>query len=214
MAQDNAFSVGGVALRISRLAADGTLVKGASAAYVTKKFVSINFTPEYEAGDEFTTKNAAGTICATWKQPDSLKRITLSLEVCDPDTELHQILAGGQLLSKNGRSVGWASPQVGEDATPNGVAIEAWSYAGLDGKRAGQDPYWRWVFPYAQVRPSGERALQNGIMAVNFEGWGVGNTGFGTGPDTTDPWSYASDRPYQYVRTSTVPAGQGFVTVT
>src|SRR4030095_3039512 len=99
MAQDNASSVAGVAIRLTRLAADGSLVTGASASYVTKKFVSLGFTPEYETGDEFTTKAADGSVCVTWKAPDTLKRVTLSVALCDPDPEFSEMMAGGTLLS-------------------------------------------------------------------------------------------------------------------
>jgi len=65
MAQDNASSVAGLAIRLTRLDASGTLVVGASASYVSKKFVSLGFTPEYESGDEFTTKAADGSVCVS-----------------------------------------------------------------------------------------------------------------------------------------------------
>lgn len=213
MAQDNASSVAGVAIRLTRLNADGALITGASASYVTKKFVSLGFTPEYETGDEFTTKAADGSVCATWKSPDTLKRVTLSIALCDPDPEFSEMIAGGTLLSAGGKSVGWKAPLVGVDATPNGVAIEVWSIANVGGRQAAVNPFWHWVFPYAQMHMAGERAIQNDLLATSFEGWAVGNTGFGDGP-AAPLWPFAADAPIAYARTTSIPVGTGYQTVT
>jgi hypothetical protein len=211
--QDNASSVAGVAIRLTRLAADGSLVTGASASYVTKKFVSLGFTPEYETGDEFTTKAADGSVCVTWKAPDTLKRVTLSVALCDPDPEFSEMMAGGTLLSAGGKSVGWKAPLVGVDATPNGVAIEVWSIANVGGRQATVNPYWHWIFPYAQMHMAGERAIQNDLLATSFEGWAVGNTGFGDGP-AAPLWAFASDAPIAYARTTSIPVGTGYQAAT
>lgn len=212
MSSDNASSVAGMAIRLTRLAADGTLAIGASASYVTKKFVSLGFTPEYESGDEFTTKAADGSVCVSWKAPDTLKRVTLSIALCDPDPEFTEMIAGGTLLTAGGKSVGWQAPLVGTDATPNGVAIEVWSIANVGGRQAAVNPYWHWVFPYAQMHSAGERAIQNDLMATSFEGWAVGNSGFGDGP-AAPQWPFSSDSPVAYARTTAIPTGTGYQAV-
>ena len=213
MAHDNASSVAGMAIRLTRLQANGSLVTGPSASYVTKKFVSLGFTPEYETGDEFTTKAADGSVCATWKAPDTLKRVTLSIALCDPDPEFTEMIAGGTLLTKGGKSIGWKAPLVGADATPNGVAIEVWSIANVGGRQAAENPYWHFVFPYAQMHMAGERAIQNDLMATSFEGWAVGNPGFTDGP-AVPQWPFAADSPVQYARTDAIPAGTGYQSAT
>lgn len=213
MAQDNASSVGGLAIRLTRLDAAGLTVVGPSASYVTKKFVSLGYTPEYEDGEEFTTKAADGSVCASWKTPKTLKRVTLSIALCDPDPEFSEMIAGGTLLAGSGtmagKSVGWKMPLVGVDATPNGVAIEVWAFANVGGRATGPAPYWHYVFPYAQMALTGERAIQNDMMATSFEGWAVGNTGFGDGP-AAPVWPFAADAPAQMARTSTIPVGTGY----
>lgn len=213
MAHDNASSVAGMAIRLTRLSASGDLVTGPSASYVTKKFVSLGFTPEYETGDEFTTKAADGSVCVTWKAPDTLKRVTLSIALCDPDPEFTEMISGGTLLSAGGKSVGYKAPLVGVDATPNGVAIEVWSIANVNGRQAATNPYWHWVFPYTQMHQAGERAIQNDLLATSFEGWGVGNAGFGDGP-AAPLWPFAADAPVAYARTTSIPVGTGYQTVT
>jgi hypothetical protein len=211
---DYASSVQGVALRVCTLDATGAPLVGTGTGYVTNAFMSLGWTPEYEAGQEITEKAADGSVCINYQEPDVLKRVTLSLAICAPEPELTAILNGGTLLSTTGSSpvvVGYASPDAGEEGTPNGVGIEVWSRAIVGGKPATVRPYWRWVFPYAKLRLDGERRLENGAMANTFAGWGLGNSVFDTGPGTD--WLYSSSQPFQYARDTTFPSTQGPINI-
>jgi hypothetical protein len=213
--QDYAASIQGVSIRVTRLDANGNLLNGAGDSYTTSAFMRMSFTPEYEEGDEITEKSANGSVCVTYKSPDTLKRITMELAICEPDPELTNLISGGLLLRKNlgtfgtpnNKSVGWAAPAVGDDPAGNGVAIEVWSLAIKDGKKATSLPYFHWVFPYAKLRQSGDRAIENGLMANTFEGYGLGNINFADGID--DRWEFpvAAERPYSYARTNWAPTG-------
>jgi hypothetical protein len=103
-------------------------------------------------------------------------------------------------------SVGWAAPAIGDDPAGNGVAIEVWSFAVADGKRASTNPYFHWIFPYARLRQSGDRVIENGLLANTFEGYGIGNTSFSGGPDGRWSWTEVTDRPYAYARSDWSPS--------
>lgn len=216
--QEYAASIQGVSIRVTRLDAAGNLLNQPGDSYTTSAFMRISFTPEYEEGDEITEKSANGAICVSYKAPDTLKRITMELAICEPDPELTNLVSGGLLLRKNlgtdsstnanFKSVGWASPGVGDDPAGNGVAIEAWSFAVKDGKRAASLPYFHWVFPYVRLRQSGDRVIENGMLATTFEGYGLGNTLFGDGLDSRWEFPLATERPYSYARTSWAPTGR------
>ena len=219
--QEYAASIQGVGIRVTRLDSVGNLLNRAGDSYTTNTFIRVSFTPEYEEGDEITEKSANGSVCVTYKSPDTLKRITMELAVCDPDPELTNLVSGGLLLRKNlgtfadpnNKSIGWASPAVGDDPSGNGVSIEVWSRAIADGKPAATNPYFKFVFPYVKLRSSGDRVIENGLMANTFEGYGLGNDLFSTGPD--DRWEFpaATDRPYSYSRADWAPSGlRGFYT--
>ena len=215
--QDYAASIQGVSIRVTRLDAAGNLLTGAGDSYTTSAFMRVSFTPEYEEGDEITEKNANGVVCVTYKSPDTLKRITMELAICEPDPELSNLISGGLLLRKdvNGvsKSVGWAAPGVGDDPAGFGVAIEAWSHAISSGKKATTLPYFHWVFPYAKLRQSGDRVIENGMLATTFEGYGLGNSLFASGPDQRWEFPVAAERPYSYARTDWAPVGlKGFYT--
>lgn len=217
--QDYAASVQGVAIRVTRLDAAGNLLNGPGDSYTTSAFLRTSFTPEYEEGDEIVEKSADGTVCVSYKAPDTLKRITMEVAICDPDTELSALMSGGLLLRKNfgsfaspdNKSVGWAAPAVGDDPAGNGVAIECWSFAVKDGKRASSLPYFHWVFPYVKLRQSGDRVIENGLLANTFEGYGLGNIEFGAGLDGSWEYPVATERPYAYARADKAPQGlKGF----
>lgn len=217
--QDYAASVQGVSIRVTRLDAAGNLLNEAGDSYTTSAFLRMSFTPEYEEGDEIVEKSADGTVCVSFKAPDTLKRVTMELAICEPDTELSQLLSGGLLLRKNfgtyaapdNLSIGYAAPGVGDDPAGNGVAIEVWSFAVKDGRRASTRPYFHWIFPYAKLRQSGDRVIENGLLANTFEGYGLGNELFGSGLDERWEFPLASERPYAYVRDSWAPTGlKGF----
>jgi hypothetical protein len=215
--QDYAASIQGVSIRVTRLDAAGNLLNGAGDSYTTSAFMRVSFTPEYEEGEEITEKGANGVICVSYKAPDTLKRITMELAICEPDPELSQLLSGGLLLRKTVnnevKSVGWAAPGVGDDPAGNGVAVECWSHAVKGGKRAATLPYFHWVFPFAKFRQSGDRVIENGMLANTFEGYGLGNVNFGAGPDGRWEFPVAAERPYSYARASYAPVSlQGFYT--
>lgn len=221
--QEYAASIQGVSIRVTRLDAAGNLMGGSGDSYTTSAFMRVSFTPEYEEGDEITEKGANGVVCVTYKAPDTLKRITMELAICEPDPELSALISGGLLLRKNlgtvedpnHKSIGWAAPGVGDDPAGNGVAIEVWSHAVKDGKKAGVLPYFHWVFPYVKMRQSGDRVIENGLMANTFEGYGLGNVNFKSGLDGRWEFPVAAERPYAYARTDWAPTGlNGFYTWT
>lgn len=113
-------------------------------------------------------------------------------------------------------TVGYAAAVIGVDSNPNGSALEVWSKAIVNGRQASVNPYWQWVFPYVQLRPTGERVVENGLLANTFSGWGTGNAMFDTGTTVhaVAAWPFISDRPYQYARTSSLPNNsRGYVAI-
>jgi hypothetical protein len=219
--QDYAASIQGVSIRVTRLDAAGTLLNEPGDSYTTSAFMRVSFTPEYEEGDEIVEKSANGTICVSYKAPDTMKRVTMELAICEPDPELTQLMSGGLLLRKNlgtfaapdRKSIGWASPAVGDDPAGNGVAIEVWSFAVKDGKRAANLPYFHWVFPFCRLRQSGDRVIENGMLASTFEGYSLGNVSFNSGLDERWEFATATERPYSYARSYWAPTGRkGFYT--
>ncbi len=220
MAQNYAASVQGVCIRVARLSATGAPVVGPLGSYVMSAFIRASFTPEYEEGERITEKNAQGGVCVDYKAPDTLQRVTLELAICNPDPELTEMLAGGTLLTDaeaTPNNVGYAAPEAGVDSNPNGCSLEVWSNAVANSKRAAVNPYFHWIFPKVDLKPTGDRTFENGLLANVFSGTGTGNAEWLDGPGATaTAWPYpaVSGRPYAYARVAAAPTGvNGYVPV-
>lgn len=101
-------------------------------------------------------------------------------------------------------AIGYRAPEVGEDPLPNGVSVELWSRAVVDGAFATELPYIHWVIPRARLRLSDTLSLgAEDAMTPTFEGYEIQNPNWGDGPE--GDWPYASDRVWQYARVATVP---------
>lgn len=207
MASEHAASVQGVALRVCKLGADGKPLVGPKSSIVTDAFMKFGFSSEYTTGDEIEEKAANGNVCIYFQPDDVLKRVTFSLSICNPSPELHEMLVGGNILlpSSGTDAIGYAAPATGIASTPNGVAFEVFSRAIVAGRPAAELPFWRWVFPYAKMKFTGERTLENGAMANEFEGWGIGNAAYGKG--AAGDWPFQTDRAFQYARAAVAPIG-------
>lgn len=288
---DYAASLQAVALRVSRVGTDGGPVPGPRNSYVTDSFTRAAFTPEYEAGEEFTQKNAAGRMCVNYKDKDTFKQANLEIAICAPEPDLYGLLGGGSTfyatssrtitnkalatnvatlttsvahgfsvgntvtvsgvdatfdgtylisavptattftyaktaanvtsasatgtaVSATGTdSIGWGSPAPGDEIGEEGLAIEVWSRAIVNGRPAVNRPYFHWLWPYATLRLEGERALENGLMAHVFSGHSVGNADWAPGLPT-NAWPVDTKSAVGFVRTDSVPnVTNGWVTV-
>jgi hypothetical protein len=197
---------------------DGTITTG---VYTTDAFLRVQFTPEYEEGQEITERNANGSFCVRYKEPDRLKWTNLELAICDPDPELTHLLAGGSLIYNpdDGTVIGWAAPEetaVGGAYEPPHVAMEVWSYAVTGDRKDTVYPYYWWVFPDAQLTPTEDRIIENGLLANTFAGKSVGNPSFGVGPDPSNPWpapnQTSSSFAYARCTGAYIPATRGWWT--
>lgn len=129
---DCASSIQLCALRVARLAADGTTPAGATNMYVTDKLAELGITPQYEEGDEITVKGGCGQILVAFKDMDRLKRLEISLTLESVDPELIELCTGSTLITTGGQSMGFSLPAVGAAAI-NGVSLEGWSKAWIGG---------------------------------------------------------------------------------
>lgn len=215
--QDYASSVQGVALRATRLNADGTLQNGADASYVMERFVSVGYTPAYDGGTSINLQGANGAMLVSYQTKNVLLRADMTIGIADPDPEFSEIMSGGTIFTDDTTpnapvSVGWTPAPSGTVSNPNGTALEVWSNAIAGGRRATVRPYHHYVFPRVYVDPTGDRSFENGVMGNEFSGYSEGNPGFADGP--TGDWEGTSDNPYQHMRVATAPTGiNGYVAV-
>lgn len=203
MPPDGAGSVQTLRMRIARLDSTGATPAGASNMYVTDTVVKIDTKPVYVAGDEVEEKNGSGALCLTYSPQPSFKRVDLTLQVCTMDEELNEILGGGSVLTNAGATVGYAAPTVGTVPMPNGISLEFWTLAVINGAPAATNPYRWWALPRVYLRKTDQSFDSKGHMPT-FEGYGIENPNWGNGPDNL--WLLGSGRAIQRQRAATLPS--------
>lgn len=197
-------SVFALGLRVVRLGASGAPIVGEGNAYVTDNLVKLGFTLEMRNGPEVEKLNGLGRACLYYQAPPSVKKLTVdSLEVCYPDPELDEFLAGGDVLVDGAAApIGYAAPEVGSIPNVDGLAIEAWSHAITDEGLDDDLPYIRWLFPREFLAMQG-REMGTSAMNSEFKGHGLQNANYGNG--AFNDWTYESSRVFQYYKVADMP---------
>ncbi|GIV00859.1 MAG: hypothetical protein KatS3mg014_2531 [Actinomycetota bacterium] len=206
MATECAGQVQACAIRVVRLAADGSPIQGPDNMVVSDALVSLTATPVYTDGDEVELKNACGSVVVSAIGDDSFKRIDVTLEIARPDPHLAELLSTGDVLSPpSGAPKGFAFPAIGP-ITDYGVSIELWAKRIVEGTQDSAYPWWRWLFPRVKNLRLGERRIENGVLVSTYSGRAFGNPEWLDGPEGDWPYpTVPSDRPAQYIPAATIP---------
>lgn len=193
--------VQGCALRVTRLADDGSPIAGANNLYVTDAMTQLGVATVKKDGDEFEVPNACGSICVNYKAPDTYKRLDVTLGLCIRDPQLLEILAGGTTLTSGG-AVGYAYPALGGEGN-DGVAIEVWTRRILPGGASDPTfPYERILLPRVYLFHD-DVTIENAPVVAQLSGFAVENEQFLDGPQ--NDWVVASDRVLQSLPVATIP---------
>lgn len=196
-------SILAVAMRVALLDAAGATPAGPDSMYVTDALVQFQWQPTIENGLDLMQRKGNGDLCVFTKTPDITKRYEVTLNLCTPDPELVQLLAGGVLLETSSTAVGYGAPLLGQDPTPNGVSVEIWSEAITGDVPAADNPYFWWAFPKVKFEKMEQTTLEAGIKATSYSGYMYENPGWGDGPN--NDWTWNSDRAFQWVRSDSFP---------
>lgn len=92
-------SIKGKVMRITRLDDCGNLITGPNAFVVSEGFIKVTWAPEVEKGEEYTQKNAWGDFCISEKDPDRVKWINTTIQLCEIDPAILDIIGGADPLT-------------------------------------------------------------------------------------------------------------------
>jgi len=121
--------IGARRLRVTRLDHCGRPVYGDCSTGISDGFVSVEFDPEIQEGEDYTLRNAAGELCVSERGPDALQWINVSIEFCNVDPELWQIMnpTWKTVTNARGEVTGF---RIGEKfSDEQGFALEVWPKA-------------------------------------------------------------------------------------
>lgn len=166
-------------MRLVRLDSCGIAVTGATGQLVTKGFVSVQASPQYEAGDEFTAKNGSGDLCLNKKNPDRLKRYDLTITLCEVDPHAIEMLTGARLIVSGTDGIGNA---FSEDPNTAALAMELWQDVAVDECEGGAAQYVHHVFPFVENGRLADLTFENGPTSFVVNASTRKNPNYGDGP--------------------------------
>lgn len=173
--------VRGKRVRVTELDTCGAPVTGGTGAYVVSDgFIQVEITAEIEDGDEYVQKNADGKLCINLRSPDSLKRLTATIDWCKVDPDIVNLITGYPQEMDGADAVGF---RIQEGEADTNWGLELWT--GLDDDTctvAGDLEYGYLLLPYLTGSTLGDITIENGASTFQTTGYTKGNSGWGVGP--------------------------------
>lgn len=182
----------GTHYRLVKVDACGVPVTGATSLVVTSKgFVQVVMEPQYEDGQEFFERNADGLPCVNQKDAPTLKRMQLTIDLCEVDPVGVTYALSARLLDTTSNpttGTGWA---MSEGAPSNKYSLEVWQRVAGSGAcdASGLQRYIYNAWPHLGNTQIGSYTIENGrstvqLIAESF----AASTQWGNGPGSGTSW--------------------------
>lgn len=169
--------VRGKRVRVTELDVCGAPVTGNSYV-VSDGFVQVAITSEIEDGDEYVQKNADGALCVNERAPDSLKRLNVTVDWCNVDPDIINLITGYPTELDGSDVVGF---RIQEGEADTMWALEVWTGLGNQNCDTGV-MYGYMLLPLITGSTLGDITIENAAATFQTTGYTQGNSGWGTGP--------------------------------
>jgi hypothetical protein len=162
--------VRGRAMRVTRLDGCGAVINGATASVVSDGFITVGLTAQTDEGTTISVQNAAGDICILDEPAPKFTGYEISIEFCQVDPGLFEILTGQDVVTDGATptpgAVGFRMNS-GVNASESGFALEVWSQVPTAVCEPGAGvSYGYFLVPFVQGGLLGDFTIGND--AVNF----------------------------------------------
>jgi hypothetical protein len=160
-------SIKGRRLRATKLDECGAVAYGACASYITKGFISVQYSPEIEEGEEYTQKLADGSLAVDERDADAIKWFELEIVMSGVEPDLVAFLTGQPMV------LDYAGAAVGNrfNGAPlaSNVAIEVWSDIPNQACVAGDKVYGYFLTPWLSSGSIDAFTLENGVASFTLK---------------------------------------------
>lgn len=179
-------SIKGKVVRLTRLDDCGDVIEGSCTTLVSECFVSVTLSGEFEAGDEYIQKSAWGELCINDKDPDVLKRVSVSIDFAEINPDALDIITNANPVVSGPDTIGasW-----GTQANNTAFGLEVWT------KNSGQDcvgvqSWGYFVLPFVRNgKIDGDLTMENGVMTLSLMGEAFpAGSGWDESPYTPNPF--------------------------
>lgn len=144
-------------------------------------FISVQYSPDYEEGDELIQKNADGVLCINDRACDEFKRVMVTISFCNVDPALFSLITGQDVeVDGAGDNVGF---RIAEGVTCSNFAFELWSGVGsTDCDVNGNQEYGYFLLPFVKNGTLRDFTVENGPTTFEVQGWTESGSQWDTGP--------------------------------
>lgn len=159
-----AVPIKGTHLRIVALDTCGVPVTGASGlVVVSSAFVQVNMEPQYEEGVEFFERTASGAPCVNQKDDPTLKRMNLTIQMCEVNTSGSAYIISARELMTGAPTTGTGFA-VAEGNPTNRYSLEVWQEVAGSGAcdASGNQRYIYHAWPNVGATMIGAYLIENG----------------------------------------------------
>lgn len=182
----------GSMLRLVKVDACGIPVTGTSSIVVVSKgFVQVQMSPQYEDGEEFFERTADGTPCVNQKDDPVLKRMQLTVDFCEVDPIGVAMVSSATLLDAITPLVTGTGFVVAEGTPTNRFSMEVWQQvagsSACDASGAQRYIYNAW--PNVGAVQFQDYTIENGRSTLSFQAeTRAAATQWSRGPGTGTKW--------------------------
>lgn len=173
-------SLKGRHLRLTRLDECGAPVVGACSSVVTAGFVTVTWSAELEAGEEYTLKNAWGDLEISEKDADLVKWVNVSMQMCEVHPDVLDIISNMTPVSDGTDTIGNVLTGARNSSA---FAAEVWTKQAGAGACSGGSPEWGYLCaPFiTNGQIDGDFTVENAPLTLGLKGeaqeatddWGV-----------------------------------------
>lgn len=182
----------GRVMRLVKVDVCGVPVTGASSAvFVSKGFISLAFSPQYEEGQEYIVRNADGEIIVNQKDDSVFKRYAITGTMAEIDPELFAGIASSRTLDVGSPLVTGAGYTVKSGQATNRYSMEVWQRVAGSGACDASGAQ-RWIYhalPNVGAFRLGDETVENGVTQTPFTAETADpSTLWGDGPGSGTSW--------------------------
>lgn len=160
----------GTHMRIIALDACGVPVTGTSGMVgVSAGFVQVQMEPDYEDGEEFFERTASGAPCVNQKDDPTLKRMGLTVQMCEVNVSLISYIISARELTTGTPTTGTGFA-VAEGNPTNRFSLEVWQEVAGSGAcdASGNQRYIYHAWPNVGATKIGNQTVENGRTMFEF----------------------------------------------
>lgn len=182
-------AIGGLMARFTRLdECCGPPVAGTPCSVATSKFISLTLDPDIEDATEFTQKLADDTLCINEEGCPQLKGFDMTLQLCQYDPELLEMIVGADLYTDFAGNVKGVFMREDFGACPK-FALEVWARgprsACVPGQAGGVFQYF--LFPCVSAGAiTGGFNFNNEVQTIEITAKAKSSSEWGVGPYGVD----------------------------